>query len=233
MSELANSLRSLLGAESSGEWVRFMDKIAVELPFLLKRGRPTAAAISDSEIGTAGCKSWSDYIEAKLNWNTSTWRAWQRAYTVVSEFPYLRELELSASAVNALKAKSDQFPPDLSAYNALRAEMEVNADKTRSNSLTALKQHVQSLEQDLNTLSNESAVYKASASKEITMLRSELSALKEKSLSEISAVKDESLKAKTKLTKALKGKDSDLSALRGRISRFNALSFIKRVFATP
>jgi len=147
MSELSNDLKSMLGTESGAEWLRFMDKIAVDLPFLLNRGRPTAAAIKTSEIGATGCKSWSEYIEKELSWNVNTWRAWQRAYAKVLEFPYLRGLELTASAINALNAKSDAFPADSDAHKALTDALAAKSTDDAANTLKGLKQRIAELEQ--------------------------------------------------------------------------------------
>jgi len=171
MSELSTSLRSLLGAESAGEWVNFMDKIGVELPFLLTRGRPTADAITDSEIGRSGHKSWTSYVENELAWNISTWRAWQRAYSAIVKFPYLRDLGLSASAINALNAKSESFPSDLDAYNAVRAGIASNANKARTYSLVALKDRIGILESDISEALSETH----SAKEKISALQARLS----------------------------------------------------------
>jgi len=147
MSELSNDLKSILGAESGSEWLTFMDRIACDLPFLLHRGRPTSSAVAGSEIGAAGCKSWSEYIEKELLWNVNTWRAWQRAYSKVLEFPYLRDLELTASAINALNAKCDVFPADLDAHSALTSSLAVKASDDAANTLKGLKQRIAELEQ--------------------------------------------------------------------------------------
>jgi len=220
MSDLSISLRSLLGAESAGEWIYFMDKIGAELPFLLSRGRPTATAIADSEIGASGHKSWSSYIEHELHWNVNTWRAWQRAYTLVAKYPYLRDLELSASAINSLNAKSNKFPADLESYNSAKAEIKTNADATKAESLSALKQRVLSLEENNSELSSELIALKASSAKEISIL-----------LSNLSELKNSSSRARAKLSSDLKGKSGELSEIRRRVSRFKARSFISRIFA--
>jgi len=143
MSELSNDLKSMLG----DDWLKFMDRIAVDLPFLLNRGRPTASDIKISEIGAAGCKSWSEYIEKELNWNVNTWRAWQRAYSKVLEFPYLRDLELTASAINALNAKSDEFPADLDAHSALTSSLAVKSTNDAAETLKGLRERIRDLEQ--------------------------------------------------------------------------------------
>jgi len=171
MSELSNDLKSILGAESGAEWLTFMDRIACDLPFLLNRGRPTAAAIAGSEIGVSGCKSWSEYIEKELSWNVNTWRAWQRAYSKVLEFPYLRDLELTASAINALNAKAKEFPADLDAHSALTSSLAVKSADDAANTLKALRERIRELEraqmadaEQFNALRNRFATLQARVS---------------------------------------------------------------------
>lgn len=152
MSGLSNNLKILLGTESAGKWFEFMSKVGDELPFLLTRGRPTKVEIAMSEIGRSGCTSWSEYIENELSWNVSTWRAWQRAYSIVVKYPYLRDLELSASAINTLNTKADVFPLDINAYKLARAGLSAHNEKAKAESIGALKKRVSGLKGEVKAL---------------------------------------------------------------------------------
>lgn len=151
MSDLTTELQSLLGAEAGDGWIRFMDKVAGELPFLLDAGRPSKGQISSSQIGQLGFKSWKAMIES-MGWNESGWRAWSRAYRVVIEFPYLRHLGISASAINTAWNKSkenDDFPGTADAWAGSREATKSAQELAKASSLANAQKELSRLQDQL------------------------------------------------------------------------------------
>ena len=101
--DLQQKLKDLLGTESAGAWIGFMEEVELKLPFLLSdSGRPSKEDIENSYIGQHGYKSWKDMVQKGLNWNIHSWNAWSKAYKHVKNNPYLKELKLSASKINTM-----------------------------------------------------------------------------------------------------------------------------------
>jgi len=137
-----DELRSLLGAESEGVWIDFMMRVDELAPFLFQPGRPTAQQIEASIIGQAGCKSWSELID-RLGWNESGWRAWSRAFKIVKNHDYLKDVRPTASAINTTwnQSKPD-FPADIDAWNEHRGRMEREQKEKQLRSLSDAKERV-------------------------------------------------------------------------------------------
>lgn len=158
--EFAENLRSILGAESAGRWILFMDNIKSSLPFLLdSAGRPKAEDIRQSRIGDAGFESWTQMVEASpawggLDWSIDSWKAWKRAYAVVQEHAYLRDLGLTASEINTLNREFDQFPASAEALEAAKAERADKMEAKRGNSITTLKAQLTESQGKVSTLTN-------------------------------------------------------------------------------
>jgi len=137
---IATRLRRLLGAESAGAWIDFMDMVHRELPFLTAPGRPKKADVEASEIGRAGFGSWVEMIEAPvdkggLGWNRHSWNAWRRAYRLVRQYPYLRGLGLTASQINTAAQKAETFPATADEWWDLQSQMEQEARERHQRSL--------------------------------------------------------------------------------------------------
>jgi len=160
MSQLATDLKAILGTTSGQGWLVFMDKIKNDLPFLAV-GRPTNGDIQNSEIGAAGCKSWNEYIKKVLNWNPNTWRAWQLAFKIVLEHPYLRELDLTPSAIKTISENTDNFPSSLDEYNAYKADTKKKASDARELEITTLRKRLSRLDAEIIVLRNNSTALKA------------------------------------------------------------------------
>lgn len=103
--EARSALVDALGTENNpAQWMIFMDAVTTHLPDILSSGRPSSAAISRCLIGQHGFNSWKEMIEASnsdngLGWNFSAWKAWRRAWTVIQEYPWLRNESLTSSEV--------------------------------------------------------------------------------------------------------------------------------------
>lgn len=156
--QFAEDLREALGAESAGKWLEFMDRIESSLPFLLgSAGRPTKEQIDSSVIGTAGFDSWTQMIEASpayggLGWSVDSWKAWKRAFAVVQDHAYLRDLGLSASEINTLAKQFKPFPQSKDEFESARAARKTDLEAKRGNSLASLKHQVTDLQGKLSTL---------------------------------------------------------------------------------
>ena len=155
MTPTTNKFKSLLGAETADGWIVFMDAVKAELPFLFDSGRPSKQQIAESEIGRTGHTSWADYVEKELAWNTSQWRAWMRAYKVILDNEYLRDLDLSSSAINTMSRKVDEFPDSAEAWNKQREAVQSDQDDRQANSLADAKRINAELRSELDRLTGE------------------------------------------------------------------------------
>lgn len=159
--QFAQDLREALGAESAGLWIFFMDKIRATLPFLLEAaGRPKAEAIQASAIGEAGFDSWGQMVEASpenggLGWSLDSWKAWKRAYAVVQAYPYLRNLELTASEINTLSREVQPFPPTAEALSAAKVERTKKLDAKRGNAVAALQSQLAEAKKTIESLTTQ------------------------------------------------------------------------------
>lgn len=151
---LAESLRDQLGSESAGRWIEFMDLMRASLPFLLRgAGRPTADEITSSAIGSGGFTSWREMVETPasdggLGWSYDTYKSWKKAYSVVLEHPYVRDLGLSASQINTLKRENRTFPATLEDYKALTEKRKDSLEERRSNSVKGLQAQLSTAKQE-------------------------------------------------------------------------------------
>jgi|AntRauMFilla1563_2_1112583.scaffolds.fasta_scaffold08773_2 hypothetical protein len=154
----AEDLREALGAESAGKWLEFMDRIQSSLGFLLgSAGRPSKEKIDSSVIGAAGFESWTQMIETSpanggLGWSVDSWKAWKRAYAVVQENLYLREMSLTASEINTLSREFKPFPASREAFEAAKGTRSDRLEASRGNSITALKSQLTAAQGQVSTL---------------------------------------------------------------------------------
>jgi len=162
MSLISNRLKILLGAEADDGWIDFMDAVHLDLPFLFKAGRPTSKEIEDSEIGAAGHKSWSSYIEKELKWKGSQWRAWMRAFKLVLEHPYLKSQGLTASAINTMNNKSDDFPSTAQKFNEIKADETRNVEKKRLESLAQTRRYLEAVTLERDALKSQVSAFNQS-----------------------------------------------------------------------
>jgi hypothetical protein len=163
MTPTTNKFKALLGAEAADGWIKFMDAVRAELPFLFEPGRPTKQQISDSEIGRAGHSSWAEYVEKELSWNVSQWRAWMRSYKVVLDNEYLRDIEPTSSAINTMARKSDEFPTTKEAWIQKREMVEADQKDRQEKSLAEARRINDELRAEIELLKAEMTAFNAMA----------------------------------------------------------------------
>lgn len=154
MSVLTTQLKTMLGTESTDGWITFMDMIALNMPFLFERGRPTTEQIANSEIGQAGYKSWKEYVVDALGWKVSAWEAWRRAYQIVQEHPFLKDVDPSVSAVNRVAADKgkEAFPASIEDWEKEQADVKQRAVESNAKSLSAANKMIESLRLTIEAL---------------------------------------------------------------------------------
>ncbi len=149
------TLKELLGAESGASWIAFMDYVKTELAHVLTRGKPRKKDIEESIIGQAGFTSWSEMIETPtaengLGWNLAAWDSWKRAYSLIQKYPYLRYLELTASAINTVHRETKpNFPVDVAAWSFYKSGREILQADRQQNSLKAAQKTVEQVKEQL------------------------------------------------------------------------------------
>lgn len=236
-----DTLKELLGAESGSSWVAFMDYVGTELAQVLRRGKPRKQDIEESIIGNAGFTSWSEMIETPtaqggLGWNLAAWDSWKRAYSVVQQYPYLRDLELTASAINtAQRETKPDFPATLEAWNDHQGQREQLQVERQQNSLADAKKMVGQLETQLAEALNNLGQFQQRAEaceaellatkKHLTQQAEEIGSLKQRLIvSEPAAAELASLKKKhTDL-------ESREARLRKQLTALKTRGFLARVF---
>jgi hypothetical protein len=177
--QFAQDLREALGAESAGLWIFFMDKIRATLPFLLdSAGRPKADAVRSSAIGAAGFDSWFSMVEASpeqggLGWSIDSWKAWKRAYSVVIQHGYLRNLELTASEINTLSREIQPFPTTQEVLESAKLERKQQLAAKRGNAVSALRSQLNDSQESYKALkvNFDVAVAELASQKEVSSAR--------------------------------------------------------------
>jgi len=144
-------LIELLGSESGDKWLEFMDYVNQNLSHILKRGKPKIEDIEQSIIGKSGFKSWKEFIESPtteggLSWNLSTFDSWKRAYSIVCNYDFLRDLELSASFINTIyRETKPNFPTSEDEFNEFISLREEKAIANQQNKLKVAENRSQEL----------------------------------------------------------------------------------------
>jgi hypothetical protein len=130
-----SKLIDLLGSESGDKWLEFMDYVSQNLSHILSRGKPKSEDIQQSIIGMKGFKSWGDLVESPtsdggLGWKLATFDSWKRAFAVVGQYQYLRNMGLTASFINTIHRETKpDFPScesDFNAFLAKRTDVQVS-----------------------------------------------------------------------------------------------------------
>lgn len=156
-----------LGSENNpSQWMIFMKTCEELIPTVMTSGRPTDKAISSSMIGQLGFDSWKAMIEAPtsasgLGWKWEGWRSFRRAWTVVSNNPYLLDMDLKAgwinSAVASIKRNGDEFPATKEDFDIYQQQESERAKTRKENSVVGLKQEIVDLKSQINILQKELA----------------------------------------------------------------------------
>lgn len=149
-------LLTALGSENNpSQWLVFMNTAKQHLPFLFESGRPTKAQIENSIIGQLGFSSWAEMIEADqdkqgLSWSVNSWKQWSKAFKQVSAYPYLADMDITASAVMKLKAMfKDDFPTTAESLEQAKLETKARKEQEEAERVSNLKARVSELEQQL------------------------------------------------------------------------------------
>ena len=146
-------LLEALGSENNpAQWIEFMRTAHKHLPFLFESGRPTKTQIENSIIGQLGFSSWAEMIEDKqgLSWSVNSWKQWSKAFKHVNKFPYLAEMDITASAVMKLQSTfRDDFPTSVEALEKAKAETKARKEQEEAEKVSNLKARVSELEQQL------------------------------------------------------------------------------------
>lgn len=159
-----DKLIKLLGSESGDKWLEFMDYVNQNLSHILKRGKPRIQDIENSIIGKSGFKTWKDFIESStqtggLGWKIATFDSWKRAYSIVCNYEFLRDLELSASFINTIyRETKPNFPKTESEFNEFLALREHTAIAKQQNMLKVAENRAEELTSENNTLINKSNI---------------------------------------------------------------------------
>lgn len=150
-------LVTALGSEANpGQWMEFMKELQRQIPHVMNaQGKPSKEQIDESMIGQLGFSSWSEMIKAKresngLGWSVGGWNGFRRAWNIVQDFPYLRELPIKAGWLNSvyaeLKRTETPFPATAEAYQALLESRKQAQIDTREATTTELKERVNEAE---------------------------------------------------------------------------------------
>lgn len=153
-----DKLIELLGSESGDKWLEFMDYVNQNLSHILKRGKPKSEDIEQSIIGIMGFKSWGELVESPtqdggLGWKLATFDSWKRAFAVVAEYQYLRNMGLTASFINTIHRETKpDFPcseGDFKEFIAKRTDIQI---AKHQNSLKDAQNRTQELEKEKTAL---------------------------------------------------------------------------------
>jgi len=234
---IATRLRQLLGAESAGAWIDFMDMVHRELPFLTAPGRPKKADVEASEIGRSGFGSWVEMIEAPvdkggLGWNRHSWNAWRRAYRLVRQYPYLRGLGLTASQINTAAQKAETFPTTADEWWDLQSQIEQEARERHQRSLREAQTQAREWQEKAKALQ----ACLDQSNDHIQRLQRQMVEERERLQSQITTLQsqiDELKQANKRLKSEKSGLEMAKLALERRLREWSNLPWYKRIFSRP
>lgn len=154
----ASKLRDMLTMDDKAGWISIMDFILEHVPYLMRNHRPTNEAVSKSLVRKMGYPSFKAFRKHELKWSDNKWSEMRRAYALVLEHPYLRDLGLSRDAIiEAHKVLGENFPECAEAWNQYIRDKKAEHEQT----LSEEKSSNESLQKQLNDCIDESAVIKA------------------------------------------------------------------------
>lgn len=232
--DLKAKLLELLGAESSGGWLVFMDELRIQLPFLFlkedktgKPGRPMKELIAESYIGEHGFKSWEAMVKHKdgLNWSYDTYKKWRLAYNLVGKHPYLRELDLTYSQINTRNLTKDpEFPASIEEWQEDVKRVKTAQNEKKANSLAAANKANQEMSLNLQ-VSN--SLLKA-AQEDVTRLNLNVGII----TANTSKYRDKSNELQIKVDE-LTAENKKLEEYKTRINTYNAKGSLAKLFSSP
>lgn len=256
--DFACQLREKLGSESTGKWLEVMDFLVSELSFLRSAGRPTGSEIASSKIGRAGFDSFRQFTEEKpsaggLGWSFGTYKAWKKAHSLVEKYPYLRELQISASEINTISRENEEFPTTLEAYLSLKNDRKMLLNERQQANSSSLQKKIDSITAQYEQTEAALALERASADnlksveeqlrKELTEAYKANGALNEQlnrftDLSNKTKEKTESLTSTVdekntqleSLKKELKEKEKTLEIQKRKLKKYENMSSFEKFF---
>ncbi|MFK0573023.1 hypothetical protein [Endozoicomonas sp.] len=159
-------LITALGSENNpSQWLEFMAAMHELLPEILTVGKPSKNTIEKSLVGRLGFPSWRAMLEAPkeeygLGWTKAGWDSFKRAWNTVSKYPYLKSMSFSAGYINKYAHEwRDEFPESADQFNQKlnnqKAENKKKAEEKRTNSVTALNEQIQTLQEQVLALNEQ------------------------------------------------------------------------------
>lgn len=230
-----DKLIELLGSESGDKWLEFMDYVSQNLSHILSRGKPKSEDIEYSIIGQSGFKSWKDFVESPtskhgLGWKIATFDSWKRAFAVVGQYSYLRNMGLTASFINTIHRETKpDFPSSESDFNdfvAKRSDIQIakqqNSLKDAQNVSEELKKQNSDLIIKMEQQEINMAHFKQQAAQSAALTERLLGT--EKKITELEIALENALEDSKKARNSLKAKSS-------KLDRYEKMSWFDKVKA--
>lgn len=106
--EINTHIKELLRQSQSG-WLDLCQALDKHLPELAGKGRMKKEDVEASFLGSLGYLSFAEYVDQELNWSMHTYRSYRRAWNIVKQHPYLKDLGVGYAVINKNDA---QFKKD-------------------------------------------------------------------------------------------------------------------------
>lgn len=251
-----DELIAALGTEANpSQWMLFMSAVRKHLPDILSRGRPSIEAVQRSLIGQHGFSSWQEMVEAPvdgggLGWSWSAWRQWSRAWRVVEDHQWLKDEPLTAAQVIAIsediRKSGEPWPANADELAQVREKTLAAKKEQQAESLTALKDRVKTLENELSSAKSLTAQYQAQTEfliqqsaeaseklRESDQLNGQLVATQTQLNQKITELEQKLVDQDT-LTKALDSSKQQILTLQSRLDQYRSMTRwerLKRVFS--
>ncbi|MGF1685043.1 hypothetical protein [Photobacterium minamisatsumaniensis] len=160
-------LESLGSENNPQQWMIFMDAVDKHIPEMSSKGRLSAQTIERSLIGQLGFKSWKEYVESPLksgglNWSIGGWNSFRRAWTIVKDYPFLRQEEIKAGWLNALanelKKNEIEFPKTKRELEEIQNQKADKKAENKNSQLNEANEKIAELEEAVNKHRKESGL---------------------------------------------------------------------------
>lgn len=147
-------MRDFVSQNREDGWIEIMDYCYEQVPYLMKGGKPSDDEIQQSLVGVLGFKSWRDFLD-DIGWSLNTWKYWRKAYAVVLNHKYLRNVQPKKSQIHNVKRKfKEDFPNDHQEWQSAVASLKGNKTTTKGNQLDVLRSDTRQLSYDDNVKTN-------------------------------------------------------------------------------
>jgi hypothetical protein len=165
-----------LGSENNpSQWLVFMRSIKERLPFLMAK-RPTNEQYENSAIGQLGFNTWREMLETPrkdggLGWSWGSWNLWKLAFTHVTEFPYLTELDVKAHIIRDMKKEFPDFPVNIEELEKAQAGVSAQKAEVESNKVANMKAKIIELEQQLLAANAKLSVFENQTNEQLVIVK--------------------------------------------------------------